>query len=193
MPHAPEAAEPRHSERHAVVVPRDSVSIDGAVVDATSGTAVLKAACTSLGLKTSGNRKQLRNRLRDQVLRDEIQASSLVRHKLEQDVTRKAAAPSVAATANLEEQARHNLVHEPCEAWCQHCVSHRARQDAHREDARTRSAVTVVSLDYGFVSRRTGDDGPSLTVLFGHDRATKSVLALPTPSKGGILPVVPCY
>ena len=112
-PHAPEAAEPRPSERHAVVVPRDSVSTDGAVVDATSGTAVLKAACTSLGLKTSGNRKQLWNRLRDQVLRDEIQASSLVRHKLEQDVTRKAAAPSVAVTPNLEERARHNLVHEP--------------------------------------------------------------------------------
>ena len=43
---------------------------------------------------------------------------------------------------------------------------------------------SLVSFDFGFASRLDGDPDP-LTVLAIHDRSTKSMHAVPTPSKGG--------
>lgn len=55
-----------------------------------------------------------------------------------------------------EEIASHELTHQPYKAWCEFCVAHRARQDRHLPSQRV-SAASVISFDFGYVSRLEGE------------------------------------
>ena len=76
----------------------------------------------------------------------------------------------------------HALTHYPYADWCETCVMHKARQDAHVVQEHDRKQHSVISFDFGFASRTDGD---KLTVLFIHDQFTKLMGAIPTPQKGG--------
>ena len=82
------------------------------------------------------------------------------------------------------EVLEHSYVHYPYEAWCEYCVMHKARQDAHHDEHHETAAHSVISFDFGYCSRQP-DGSDKITVLFARDRATGLIHALPTPAKGG--------
>ena len=89
------------------------------------------------------------------------------------------ARPVVPTQAMIDERA---LTHYPYQGWCETCVMHKARQDAHVVQEHDQKQHSVISLDFGYASRKEGD---RLTVLFMHDQFTKLMGAIPTPQKGG--------
>ena len=98
-----------------------------------------------------------------------------MRHPVMQPVPRK---------PTEREVLEHSYVHYPYEAWCEYCVMHKARQDAHHDEHHETAAHSVISFDFGYCSRQP-DGSDKITVLFAHDRATGLIHALPTPAKGG--------
>ena len=83
-----------------------------------------------------------------------------------------------------EEIQQHNLTHEPYKDWCEICVKHRARQDAHPKSSHENAGHSVISFDFCYCTRMPGEDDKQ-TVLVLHDRDTKLVHAIPTLQKGG--------
>ncbi|CAE7221064.1 RE2 [Symbiodinium sp. CCMP2592] len=175
-------------------LPADTVVIEGVRVTSESSATVLRAACTSLGLSKAGNRRQLWRRLTNHINSQQLLVDKHVEANLASSRARYPSAPAVAAEPDEATKARHRLTHEPYEPWCEICIKHRARQDAHATSVpHTSSENAVISFDYGFLSRKgqsllstkpeVGDE--SLTVLFCVDRASKAVFAIPTQSKAG--------
>ena len=81
--------------------------------------------------------------------------------------------PVVPSQSMIDE---HALTHYPYADWCETCVMHKARQDAHVVQEHDRNQHSVISFDFGFASRTEGD---KLTVLFFHDQFTKLMGAIP--------------
>ena len=58
-----------------------------------------------------------------------------------------------------DERDRHDLTHLPFRPWCEHCVAGRAPNNPHpRRVPHEHEGPPRVSVDYGFVGERTGDD-----------------------------------
>ena len=58
-----------------------------------------------------------------------------------------------------EEREHHELTHLPFRPWCEHCVAGRAPNDPHpRRAPQEHEGPPRVSVDYGFVGERAGDD-----------------------------------
>ena len=176
-------AEPPAADR-VMPLPPDSIMIEGVQVTGESSLIVLRAACESLGLSRTGNRRQCWRRLCSHVQSQQLLLDKQVEHNLPSSRERVADAPPVPAEPDESAKAKHNLTHEPYAPWCPVCVAYRARQDAHTAQAHTSSPANVVSWDFSFLSRKD-DDAAKLTVLFGVDRGTHAVCAIPTSRKGG--------
>ena len=161
----------------------DEITIDGVRVSGSSSLVVLKAACASLGLPQHGNRSQIFTRMVKHLEQQALLAAHSVKHRLQRDLEREPQAPCIPASPSDEEKREHALTHIPFRAWCPLCIAHKARQDHHRQDGHPTSTNSLVSFDFGFASRLDGDPDP-LTVLVIHDRSTKSMHAVPTPSTG---------
>ena len=71
--------------------------------------------------------------------------------------------PEVSTQSVINE---HALTHYPYKSWCETCVMHNARQDAHVVQKHDKKQHSVVSFDFGCASRVEGD---KLTVLYLHD------------------------
>ena len=53
-----------------------------------------------------------------------------------------------------KEREEHEELHEPYRAWCRACVSGRGRVEYHYSRDHSDDAVPVVSVDYGYLSKR---------------------------------------
>ena len=165
-----------------VVAGPDEVSIDGTRIDSTSPLVVLKAACTALGVSTHGSRAQLFKRLVQHLQHQELLASHSVKHSLSKELQRPVNQPGIPAEPTEEEVREHNMTHIPFKPWCELCIAHKSRQDKHHRESHTSSEQSVVSFDFGYADRGTDE---TLIMLCIHDRHTKMMHAVPTPSKGG--------
>ena len=167
-----------------LVAGQNEILIDGTRIASTSPVSTLKAACGALGIPGHGSRSQIFSRLVRHLQQQELLASHVVQHKLAAENARQPKAPGIPPSPSPEEEREHCLTHIPFQSWCQHCVANKAKQDHHRDEGHSTSTASLVSFDFGFASRRPDDSG-TLTVLFMHDRHTKMMHAVPTPSKGG--------
>jgi len=52
------------------------------------------------------------------------------------------------------EREDHEFLHEPYRAWCRACVSGRGRVEYHYSRDHSDDAVPIVSIDYGYLSKR---------------------------------------
>ena len=147
-------------------LPPDSVMIEGVQAIRESSLIVLRAACESLGLSRTGNRRQCWRRLCSHAQSQQLLLDKQVEHNLSSSRERVADAPPVPTEPDESAKAKHNLTHEPYASWCPVCIAYRARQDAHTAQAHASSPANVVSWDFGFL-RRKDDDAAKLTLALG--------------------------
>ncbi|CAE7197817.1 unnamed protein product, partial [Symbiodinium sp. CCMP2592] len=94
--------------------------------------------------------------------------------------------PAAPKEPTPEQRRAHEAVHAPYEAWCQHCVAFKARDDMHKA-ANTDRKFPVISFDYGFTGR-SEEDGlhNKLAFLCLHDSESGWREAIPVPGKAGV-------
>ena len=162
-----------------------SVVVDGVALNSSFPLATIRDACTSLGLGRSGGKMKCLERLKKHLESQQLAAQHSAEIQLRKDDQRVAQSPPVPTEPSDEERNRHNLTHQPYASWCEICVANRGRQDGHRAHPEPSSGASVVSFDFGYLSRLETEDDPKLTALFVRDQHTKLVHAVPTPAKGG--------
>ena len=89
----------------------------------------------------------------------------------------------VCAAPTAEEVRVHRLTHVPYRAWCPECVAAKGVDDPHRpRGLEFASEFPEVHFDYCFLRDQKG--APSVTVIVGKDRRTRSFLGHVVPGKG---------
>ena len=165
-------------------MPPNAIQVENEVITSESSLELLKSACASCGIPSTGNKSQLWKRLSDFVVQKEMIDEKIVAHTLEREMTRKPESQSVASDPTPQERAKHALTHYPFQPWCPVCVAFKSRQDRHPSSAdHSQSAVSVVSFDYGFLGLEAAGD--QLTILCVADRQTKCLHAIPARTKAG--------
>ena len=160
-----------------------TVVVDGVSLDSSFPLAVIRQACTSLGLARSGGKATCLQRLKKHLESQQLVAQHSAEIQLGADEERVAASPVVPVEPSDEVRAQHALTHQPFASWCEICVSNRGRQDSHMPHPVPSSGSSVLLFDFGFLTRLDVDS--KLTALFICDQFTKLVHVVPTPSKGG--------
>ena len=173
-----------HPDDRAVEAPVDfdSVVVDGVQLSLSSSLANIRIGCESLGLSKRGGKEKCLKRMLEHIKAQELIASTSATVKLQREHSRPAieqSKPEVPTQSMIDE---HSLTHYPYRPWCETCVMHKARQDAHVVQEHDKKQHSVISFDFGFASRAEGD---KLTVLYLHDQHTKLMGAIPTPQKRG--------
>ena len=169
-------------------MPRDEeeavVYIDGTALTVNSPLRGLRAGCESFGLSKRGSKQMCLKRMLDHLQMQTLLAAHGAEVKLEAEGEREAMAQHVPKVPTPEEIQQHNLTHEPYKDWCEICVKHRARQDAHPKSSHENAGHSVISFDFCYCTRMPGEDDKQ-TVFVLHDRDTKLVHATPTLQTGG--------
>ena len=162
-----------------------SVLVDGVALDSSFPLATVRGACSSLGLGRSGGKLKCLERLKKHLESQQLVAQHSAEIQLRKDDERVAQSPPIPSEPSDEDRKRHMLTHQPYASWCEICVSNRGRQDGHRPHPEPSSGASVISFDFGFLSRLETEDDPKLIALYVCDQHTKLVHVVPTPSKGG--------
>ena len=185
MPVDVKDGEPLQEDR---IVPVDEeeavVYIDGTALTIQSSLRALRGGCESFGLSKRGSKQMCLKRMLDHLQTQTPVAAHGAEVRLKSEAEREARAQHSPKAPSPEEIQQHNLTHEPYKDWCEICVNHRARQDAHVKSSHEQAGHSVVSYDFCFCTRMPGEDDKQ-TVLVLHDRGTKLVHAIPTLQKGG--------
>ena len=162
-----------------------SVLVDGVALDSSFPLETVRDACSSLGLGRSGGKMKCLERLKKHLESQQLAAQHSAEIQLRKDDERVGEAPPTPVEPSDDDRKGHSLTHQPYASWCEICVSNRGRQDGHRPNPEPSSGASVVSFDYGFLSRLETEDDPKLVALYISDQHTKLVDVVPTPSKGG--------
>ena len=173
-----------------------SITVDGIELSCASTIQALKAACVKFGLRTSGSKTRLFQRLKGYLEKQQLSfAADLARDSLSEQ-SRQPNMQSMPSPPSREQQLIHEITHMPYAAWCPHCVSMRAMPD--RSESLVEGSRDVPCISYDFCY--TGYDPESneflakepkseddlrglLCCLIAHDSSTGSVLAVPCESK----------
>ena len=167
------------------IVPVDEeeavVYIDGTALTIQSSLRALRGGCESFGLSKRGSKQMCLKRMLDHLQTQTPVAAHGAEVRLKSEAEREARAQHSPKAPSPEEIQPHNLTHEPYKDWCEICVKHRARQDAHVKGSHEQAGHSVISYDFCFCTQMPGEDDKQ-TVLLLHDRDIKLVHAL---QKGG--------
>ena len=163
-------------------VEHDAVIVDGVTLSLSSSLANIRLGCESLGLSKRGGKEKCLKRMLEHVRAQELIAATSATVKAQRENSRVPAEQSRRIVPSQSMIGEHALTRYPYVDWCETCVMHKARQDAHVVQEHDGKQHSVISFDFGFASRTEGD---KLTVLFIHDQFTKLMGAIPTPQKGG--------
>ena len=93
--------------------------------------------------------------------------------------------PTLAEPPDGATQARHRLTHVPYEPWCQSCVAHRARADAHHRDGMASEGdCPVISFDFFYTKAgESVKDEETLVAMVMIDNKTGYLGVVPLSSK----------
>ena len=163
-------------------VEHDAVIVEGVSLSLSSSLTNIRLGCESLGLSKCGGKEKCLKRMLEHVRAQELIAATSATVKIQRENSRvptEQSRPVVPSQSMIDE---HALTHYPYADWCEKCVMHKARQDAHVVQEHDRKQPSVISFGFVFASRTDGD---KLTVLFIRDQFTKLMGAIPTPQKGG--------
>ena len=176
------AEEPQEDRVVEAPAEHDAVIVDGVQLSMNSSLANIRIGCESLGLSKRGGKQRCLKRMLEHVQAQELIAATSTTGKIQRENARvpvEQSRPVVPTQAMIDE---HALTHYPYQSWCETCVMHKARQDAHVVQEHGQKQHSVISFDFGYASRKEGD---KLTALYMHDQFTKLMGAIPTPQKGG--------
>ena len=192
------ALPPAGGQEVSLVPDRSGVTVNEVHLTPNSPIRTLRAACSYLGISTSGGKAKLFDRIIS--FYDEQQLS------LAQEV-KASLGPSLAPREQRliepptpAERRDHELTHQPYQEWCPACIAARARPDAHKTDVQKAvdRSITSLSFDLSYTGKEFDPTGKprlvdveegwkeKLIVLHGHDAHSGAVFSLPLQRKGDI-------
>ena len=137
---------PAGAQEVALVPDRSSITVNDVQLTPESPIRSLRAACSYLGISTSGGKVELFERILS--FYDEQQLS------FAQDI-KASLGPSLAPREQRliepptpAEQREHELTHQPYQEWCPACIAARARPDAHKTDVHKVVEKSITSLSF---------------------------------------------
>ena len=180
-----------------VAVPADTLTLDGVVLNCESSIGALKAACTKLGLRTSGSKTRLFQRIKGYLEKQKLSLASDIARDASEGAARLPHMQSIPDVPSREQQLIHELTHTPYAAWCSHCITMRSVPDRSEATNAAPRDLPSVSFDFcytGFspssneLEPVAGEPSSSakdlLCCLIAHDSATGAITAIPCESKG---------
>ena len=176
---------------------RESVTVDGVELSYASPLQVLKAACEKLGLRTSGSKSRLFERVRAYLDKQKLSLEHDIARDAQSVESRQPRMQTLPKPPSPQEQLIHELTHTPFAPWCGHCIAMRSLPDRAETVTSGPRDIATVSFDFFYTGYEpeknelidarpaTEEDAKDLLCcLIAHDSVTGSVLAVPTPSKG---------
>ena len=85
---------------------------------------------------------------------------------------------------SAEEWVRHQLTHIPFKAWCPICIQAKAKNPPHKKYARVERELSVVPMDYMFMSTKPDDEQLMYPILVMKDKKSGGIWTIPTDRKG---------
>lgn len=172
-----------------VVPDRSSITVNGVNLTTNSTIKLLRAACGYCGVSQSGSKLKLFNKLLEFYDRRQLELSQEVAASAAESLPVMKVQVPVERPDDPKLIAEHEVNHMPYAAWCEACVSGKARPDSHQTDraARTSREISCVSFDFSF----TGKDGLKKSTLAQDDRFTLVVLNA-YDSQTGMIAAFPC-
>ncbi|CAE7692067.1 ent1, partial [Symbiodinium necroappetens] len=182
--------------RSAAESERESVTVDGVELSYASPLQVLNA-CEKLGLRTSGSKSRLFERVRAYLDKQKLSLEHDVARDAKSVESRQPRMQTLPKPPSPQEQLIHELTHTPFAPWCGHCIAMRSLPDRAETVTSGPRDIATVSFDFFYTGYEpekneliearpaTEEDAKDLLCcLIAHDSVTGSVLAVPTPSKG---------
>ena len=108
---------------------RESVTVDGVELSYASPLQVLKAACEKLGLRTSGSKSRLFERVRAYLDKQKLSLEHDIARDAQSVESRQPRMQTLPKPPSPQEQLIHELTHTPFAPWCGHCIAMRSLPD----------------------------------------------------------------
>ena len=180
---------------------RSGVTVNEVHMTPSSPIRSLRAACSYLGISTSGGKVKLFERILSFYDEQQLSVAQEVKASLGPSLVPRE--QRLINPPTPAERRDHELTHQPYQEWCPACIAARARPDAHRTDVHkvVDKAVTSLSFDLSYTGKDFDQTGKprlveprlvdveegwkeKLIVLNAHDSHTGAVLAVPLSRKG---------
>ena len=190
------ALPPAGGQEVSLVPDRSGVTVNEVQLTPNSPIRTLRAACSYLGISTSGGKAKLFDRIIS--FYDEQQLSFAQEVKASLGPSLAPREQRLIEPPTPAERRDHELTHQPYQEWCPACIAARARPDAHKTDVQkaVNGSITSLSFDLSFTGKEFGPTGKprlvdfkegwkeKLIVLNGHDAHSGAVFSLPLQKKG---------
>ena len=118
----------------------EHVVVQGITLDSTTPLRIIRAACKNLGRSSNGSKMKCLKRLHQRIRAQELLAQQKATASLENEIS--------TSVPTDDQGMKHYLTRPPYASWCEFCIAN----DLHQSVAPS-SAGSVVSFDYGYVSR----------------------------------------
>ena len=188
------ALPPAGGQEVSLVPDRSGVTVNEVQLTPNSPIRTLRAACSYLGISTSGGKAKLFDRIIS--FYDEQQLSFAQEVKASLGPSLAPREQRLIEPPTPAERRDHELTHQPYQEWCPACIAARARPDAHETDVQkaVKRSVTSSSFDLSYTGKEFDPTGKprlvdveegwkeKLIVLNGHG----AVFSLPLQRKGDI-------
>ena len=187
---------PAGAQEVALVPDRSGITVNEVQLTPESPIRSLRAACSYLGISTSGGKVKLFERILS--FYDEQQLSFAQEIKASLGPSLAPREQRLIEPPTPAEQREHELTHQLYQEWCPACIAARARPDAHKTDVHkvVDKSITSLSFDLSYTGKEFDPTGKprlidveegwkdKLIVLNAHDAHTGAVFSLPLQRKG---------
>ena len=187
---------PAGAQEVALMPDRSGINVNGVQLTPASPIRSLRAACSYLGVSTSGGKAKLFDRILSFYDEQQLAVAQEIKASLGPSIS--AREQRLIEPPTPAERREHELTHQPYQEWCESCIAARARPDAHKTDVHkvVDKAITSLSFDLSYTGKEFNPTGrpklidveeawkEKLIVLNGHDAHTGAVFSLPLQRKG---------
>ena len=150
---------PAGAQEVALVPDRSGITVNEVQLTLESPIRSLRAACSYLGISTSGGKVKLFERILS--FYDEHQLSFAQEIKASLGPSLAPREQRLIEPPTPAEQREHELTHQPYEEWCPACIAARARPDAHKTDVHevVDKSITSLSFDLSYTGKEFDPTG----------------------------------
>ena len=187
---------PAGAQEVALLPDRSGITVNEVHLTPTSPIRSLRAACSYLGISTSGGKVKLFERILSFYDEQQLSVAQEVKASLGPSLVPRE--QRLIDPPTPAERRDHELTHQPYREWCPACIASRARPDAHKTDVHkvVDKSITSLSFDLSYTGKEFDPTGKprlidvedtwkeKLIVLNAHDAHTGAVLAIPLQRKG---------
>ena len=186
---------PAGAEEVALMPDRSGINVNGVQLTPASPIRSLRAACSYLGVSTSGGKAKLFDRILSFYDEQQLAVAQEIKASLGPSIS--AHEQRLIEPPTPAERREHELTHQPYQEWCESCIAARARPDAHKTDVHkvVDKAITSLSFDLSYTGKEFNPTGrpklidveeawkEKLIVLNGHDAHTGCLFFAPSAER----------